>query len=273
MRAIIEQARVTSGVAMTGRVAVHRRARPLGLLAKLGIAAAGLALLTGSLAIAGVDLPGLPDRKPDGVQKAPAEDGTRSETSARVGSAIEANLPLLRGGDISGCEFGAMVSSAARDVEPDTSRCTEGDNGVDEVDGEPSETARRVQAAVEGNLSLLHDGEISGCEFGAIVSAAARGVEPDASTCQATGSKKADGPTEVEDGDRNGPPDGRPSPPDGDSGDKKGTDDNDATEAAKKPADKNKDRPNKTDEGERATAAQGKGGPPAEKPGSKAPGD
>ena len=133
--AMLEQARVTPDAPLaTGQRRARRR---VGVLARLGAAAAGLALLTGGLAVAGADLPGLP-RLPGGgpaSDEASASDrqtgdveediggGGRSETALRVQEAIEMNLPSLQAGDISGCEFGAMVSAAARVTEPDTSRC------------------------------------------------------------------------------------------------------------------------------------------------------
>ena len=125
LRMIIEQTRAAPETPYIVRPPTPRRSRPHGVLAKLGVAAAGLALLTGSLAVAGVDFPILPDRASDkaGDSSAGKEGASLSETAQRVQSAIEANLPLLQAGDISGCEFGAMVSAAARGVEPDTSRC------------------------------------------------------------------------------------------------------------------------------------------------------
>ena len=195
IRAIIEQARRVPEVPVAPPAGV-RRSRPLGTLAKLGAAAAALALLTGSLAVAGVDLPIFAGRPPSdqrgngGATESAGDDEVRSETAARVQSAVQSSLPMLRAGGITGCEFRAAVSGAALGEAPDTSGCTEATDGEADVPGpKGSETARNVQAVLEENLPRLHAGEISGCEFGAMVSSAARGVEPDTSECPMTKTK------------------------------------------------------------------------------------
>jgi hypothetical protein len=208
LRAIIEQVRWVPE-APVARPAGVRRSKPLRVLAKVGAAAATLALLTGSLAVAGVDLPLLPEMKSDdsrakGSAGEHAGDEVRSEVAVRVQSAIQSSLPMLRAGSITGCEFQAAVSAAVRGEAPDTSGCAgvaEGDDNV--LDPERSETSRNVQAAIEENLPRLHAGDISGCEFGAMVSAAARAIEPDITKCQRENTKtktKADdkGSTEAE---------------------------------------------------------------------------
>jgi len=195
IRAILEQARRVPEVPVASHAGL-RRSKPLRTLAKLGAAAAALAVLTGSLAVAGVDLPILAGRPPSdprangGAAESDGDDEVRSETAARVQSAIQSSLPMLRTGGITGCEFRAAVSAAARGEAPDTSACTEAADGEDDVlDPKGSETARNVHAALEENLPRLHAGEISGCEFGAMVSAAARGVEPDTSECPMTNTR------------------------------------------------------------------------------------
>jgi hypothetical protein len=169
------------------------------VLAKLAIATAGLGLLTGGLALAGMNLSPLQrassdtageasagsQQRPDGENDAPGvgelpEDA--SDTAERVVSTIEANLILLQRGEISGCEFAGMVSAAARLVDPDSSKCPD-EGTMQESPEEKSDTAVRVLAVIETNLPQLKNGEISGCEFGAMVSAAARNVEPDPSRC------------------------------------------------------------------------------------------
>jgi hypothetical protein len=199
--AMIEVAKAAPGDL---RVEARRGNRPVRPLARLAIVAAAFGLLTGGLALAGVDIPGLSDRVPDesSDQGAKTKGDTRGaedstgevivpsvdqlpenagDASRNVIATIESNLSLMHTGELSGCEFGAMVSAAARGAEADSSHCEGKETG-----GAPdarSDTAQRVQAAIDTNLPLLHDGEISGCEFGAIVSAAARDVEPDDSKC------------------------------------------------------------------------------------------
>jgi hypothetical protein len=176
--------------------------RPVRLMARLGIVAAAFGLLTGGLALAGVDLPVLPDRASDESRDAGVKGATKEgegateevivptvdqlpenagDTARNVIATIETNLPLLNDDELSGCEFGAMVSAAARGLDADTTHCQEG--GDAESTASQGDTAERVLAVIETNLPLLHDGEISGCEFGAMVSAAARDAEPDTSKC------------------------------------------------------------------------------------------
>jgi hypothetical protein len=183
--------------------------RPVRLMARLGIVAAAFGLLTGGLALAGVDLPVLPDRASDESRDAGVKGATKEgegatedvivptvdqlpenagDTARNVIATIETNLPLLNDGELSGCEFGAMVSAAARGLDADTSHCD--DEGAESPDAR-GDTAERVLAVIETNLPLLHDGEISGCEFGAMVSAAARDAEPDTSKC--AGERVGDG--------------------------------------------------------------------------------
>jgi hypothetical protein len=292
IRAIVEQARLTPEAPIAEPDVVKRVSKPVGVLARLGAAAAVLAVLTGSLALAGVDLPVLPDRDSDtagesrektGEADAAAGDENRSETALRVQAAIEANLPLLQSGDISGCEFGAMVSAAARGVEPDTSKCN-GENAEGD-DAEPglarSETAQRVQAAIEVNLPLLHEGEISGCEFGAIVSAAARGVEPDTSKCEKNKLRAETDEAVSEDAKQTGGAAAEPSAPTkaskagGKAQGKKDGSGGDATGAAEEPAAKanNKDNANTKDEDEVPGQGKGYGAPPIGKPGGNSNGD
>jgi hypothetical protein len=171
----------------------------LTVMAKLATATAGLALLTGGLALAGVNLPLLPNPSSDRAREAVAISHQRSDdennapgvdqlpedandTAVSVVSAIETNLIVLQRGEISGCEFGAMVSAAAHHVKPDSSHCSNAGT-AQELPGEASDTAERVLAVIETSLPQLKSGDISGCEFGAMVSAAARNVEPDPSRC------------------------------------------------------------------------------------------
>jgi hypothetical protein len=174
-------------------------ARPLKLIARIAIAAAAFGLLTTGLAIAGVGLPILPDPAPERAREAVATPNDQSDhetnspsvdqlpenasdTAVGVVSTIEANLQMLQSDQMSGCEFGAMVSAAARGTEPASSHCP--DKGtVEEESEQGSEVAERVLAVIDANLPQLQKGEISGCEFGALVSAAARGVEPETSRC------------------------------------------------------------------------------------------
>ncbi|HZA41826.1 MAG TPA: hypothetical protein VFA00_14510 [Actinomycetota bacterium] len=281
LRMIIEQTRAAPETPYIVRPPTPRRSRPHGVLAKLGVAAAGLALLTGSLAVAGVDFPILPDRASDkaGDSSAGKEGASLSETAQRVQSAIEANLPLLQAGDISGCEFGAMVSAAARGVEPDTSRCGGDDAGEEEgAGGERSETAQRVRATIEDNLPLLQAGDISGCEFGAMVSAAARGVEPDTSRCERASkeagaglkdSKEKGDPTTEE----SAPGNSTPKKPKGKkqaAGDGAASPDDAGADNKNDKADTNgEDKGQGTDE----APGQGEDAPPAGKPGGKSNGD
>jgi hypothetical protein len=296
IRAIVEQARLTPEAPIAEPNVVGRASKPVGVLARLGAAAAALAVLTGSLALAGVDLPVLPDRDSDTAgesrektAEADAADGdeNRGETALRVQAAIESNVPLLQAGDISGCEFGAIVSAAGRGVEPDTSKCN-GENAAEGDDAEPgpaqSETAQRVQAAIEVNLPLLHEGEISGCEFGAIVSAAARGVEPDTSNCD-TATVKAEADEAVSEGAKQkGGSAAKSSAPKGSktAGDSQGNKEGgggDATGASEEPAAKANNKGNAkakgkgTDEDKAPGLGKGNGAPPAGKPGGKFDGD
>jgi hypothetical protein len=179
--AILDEARRTPRAPVTTR----RRRAPL--MVRLGAVAGGLALLTGGLALAGVDLPGLPDQstgkpsKPTPVAQNSSSDESperSSETAERVQSTIAASLPLLRSGDISGCEFAALVSASAREGVLDSSCGAPGEEKT-----QAGETSERVQMTIEANLPLMRTGEISGCEFGALVSAAARDVVADSSHC------------------------------------------------------------------------------------------
>ena len=286
LQAILAQARAVAEVPVVEDAVVVRRAKPLGVLARLGAAAAGLALLTGSLALAGVDLPVLPDRASDDIEETGVAEGgddedDRSETAVRVQAAIQSGLPMLQAGDISGCEFGAMVSAAARGVEPDTSKCTGDENGAEDGESPRSETAQRVHAALEENLPLLHAGDISGCEFGAIVSAAARGVEADTSRCE-----KADVKAEAEVESSNGAgakgaesEESAPSKGSKAAGKSQGPGGTDGAEASEEPAaksknqDKGKTKPKQQDADESPGQGKGKGAPPAGKPGGKSNGD
>lgn len=58
---------------------------------------------------------------------------------------------------------------------------------TDQLPADAGDTAVAVIGAIETFLPQLQDGTISGCEFGAFVSAAATGEEPDASHCAAPG--------------------------------------------------------------------------------------
>jgi hypothetical protein len=147
--AMLEQAKVAHTVLPQGR---RPAIRPIRLIARLGIVAAAFGFVTGGLALAGVDIPVLPDRASDKASEVVGEHATEeteeatedvivpsvsqlpenaSDTAKRVQAVIETYLRLLHEGEISGCEFGAMVSAAARTVEPDTSRCDKDsdDNG------------------------------------------------------------------------------------------------------------------------------------------------
>ena len=278
IRAIVEQARLSPEVPIAEPAVVRRTSKPVGVLARLGAAAAALAVLTGSLALAGVDLPVFPDSAGESREKtgeADAADGdeNRSETAQRVQAVIEANLPLLQAGDISGCEFGEMVSAAARGVEPDTSKCNnEGDDAEPELGR--SETAQRVQAAIEVNLPLLHAGEISGCEFGAMVSAAARGVEPDTSKCEKNKLRAETDEAVSTDAKQKGSAAAKPSAPTKAS---KAADEAQGKKAAEEPAAKanntDKAQTKVEDEDEFPGQGKGKGAPPIGKPGGKSNGD
>jgi hypothetical protein len=163
----------------------------LGLLSRLGVVAACLALLSAGLALAGVDLPVLEDA--DGAAGGAAPSVVRlpdsaSDNAVSVIETIQTNLPLLKEGEISGCQFGAMVSAAARGTEPDDARCGRGSG----------EAAEGVLATIQTNLPLLKEGEISGCEFGAIVSAAARGTDPKSSHCKETATGAGAGKAQAE---------------------------------------------------------------------------
>jgi hypothetical protein len=108
-------------------------------------AAASLVVLTGALALAGVDLPGaaaetafqkvlgvnLPNQDRDAAADAvdPAKlPADSSDTAVRVLTVIQ---EWFEGAPWSGCEFGARVSHAARGLEgePDTSRCETAGSG------------------------------------------------------------------------------------------------------------------------------------------------
>jgi hypothetical protein len=108
-------------------------------VATVVVAAASLVLMTGALALAGVDLPGtaaetafekvlgvnLPNQDRDAAADAvnPAKlPADASDTAVRVLTVIQ---EWFEGAPWSGCEFGARVSQAARGLEgePDTSRC------------------------------------------------------------------------------------------------------------------------------------------------------
>jgi hypothetical protein len=174
LAAIVEQAQAVSAAPTTGPSAERKPiTRRLGLIARVGIAAAGFGLVTGGLALAGVNLPMLPDTASETASEAVAADRAQetkgpsedvivpsaeqlsdeaSDTAVAVLETIEANLPLLQDGDISGCEFGAMVSAAARDVEPDTSHCRHGGPGaeapgVSKGAGASAEGRARAEAA------------------------------------------------------------------------------------------------------------------------------
>jgi hypothetical protein len=290
IQAIVEQARRIPEVPTVASGGVGRRSRPLGVLARLGAAAAILALLTGSLALAGVDLPILPDGTSD---DSPAhesrpeptrEDATRSETAEAVQAAIRSSLPMLKVGDLSGCEFGAMVSAAARGVEPDTSGCEKSDSGEDEEPGAGrSETAQRVQAAIEVNLPLLHAGGISGCEFGAMVSAAAHGVEPDTSRCEKANLKAGADQTDSKAAKQKGSAAAEPSAPNQNTSPKQSHSKKEAAEggaagSSNEPGAKankqGKTKAKGNDKGDVKAPGQGKGkGPPAGKPGGSSNGD
>ena len=143
--------------------------RPLRTIARLGLVAAAFGLLTGGLAVAGVDIPILPDRASDKAEEAVAkgdrdegEDATgptvdqlpekASDNARDVITTIETNLPRLHNGELSGCQFGAMVSAAARDVEPDTSKCAEhdGDGGSKGSEASAKGKARAEEARAAG---------------------------------------------------------------------------------------------------------------------------
>jgi hypothetical protein len=296
LQAIFEQARrvpevpVAEDAAVAPFISDRKRAKPLGVLARLGAAAAGLALLTGSLALAGVDLPVLPDMASGNSEDAAGEGGAgggedqRSETAARVQAAIQSGLPRLQAGEISGCEFGAMVSAAARGLEPDTSHCTADDNNAGDSDSPRSETAQRVHAALDENLPLLRAGDISGCEFGAIVSAAARGVAPDTSRCEASnvkaraeqGSSRGTGSKGTA-GQKSTPAKGSEAAGKSQvNGKGAGAD---ATGGPEEPAEKSENqdkgeaKPKQKDVDESPGQGKGKGAPPAGKPGGKSNGD
>jgi hypothetical protein len=110
------------------------RLRTVRWAARVGLAAAGVVLMTAALAFAGVDLPGTAaetafqkvlgvDLPNQDVVPDPAQLPTdASETARRVLTVIN---EWRSGADWTGCEYGARVSRAARGLEgePDTSRC------------------------------------------------------------------------------------------------------------------------------------------------------
>ena len=174
--AMVEHAEAAPAVLGVERSPVGR---PIRLIARLGVVAAAFGLLTGGLALAGVDLPVFSDRASDKAKDAGAEEAddttedvivpsagqpqgtdddetaaatdSRSDTAQRVQAVIETNLPLLHEGQISGCEFGAMVSAAARDVEPDTAKCQEEtDDGSQGSEASAKGKARAEEAKAAG---------------------------------------------------------------------------------------------------------------------------
>jgi hypothetical protein len=111
----------------TSRTRGHLGLRLRAAAAKVAIGALGLTTGTAGLAMAGVDLPGTVAEKAFGaVGVALPNQGqggaapNASETSRRVREAIQG-----RDGSMSGCEFGASVSRAARGVvdESDPEHC------------------------------------------------------------------------------------------------------------------------------------------------------
>lgn len=91
-----------------------RRSPMTRLLAKIALAALSLFALTGGLAVAGVDLPVLPERA-ETLDSLPDEalEGEGSETSTSVLTTIDDLLEDLQSHSISKCEFGQAVAEAA----------------------------------------------------------------------------------------------------------------------------------------------------------------
>lgn len=167
--------------------------------------AMGLALLMAQFAVAsGLHVPGLSqasewagntlgigDDTPEPDQLPPAA----SDQARRVLAAINANQDLVKSGELSGCEFGALVTAASENTAPDFSDCPgrRGGEGIeddeipspDQLPSSASDGARRVLTAIQDNLPLLGTGELSGCEFGALVTAASQNTAPDFSDCPA----------------------------------------------------------------------------------------
>jgi hypothetical protein len=120
-----------------GRSAILRRS--VRFVATAIGAAASLVLLTGTLALAGVDLPGtaaetafqkvlgvgLPNQDRDAAADAADPAKLPADASDTAGRVLTVVQEWFEGAPWSGCEFGARVSQAARGLEgePDTSRC------------------------------------------------------------------------------------------------------------------------------------------------------
>jgi hypothetical protein len=156
--------------------------------------AASLVLLTGALALAGVDLPGTAAEtafaKVFGVElpnQADRQAGTRPEelpdTAADTANAVLEVIGERRAGaDWTGCEFGAAVSAAARGLEgePDTSHCvgSGGDAGaMDEVGGGGSAGGRESENAAHAEDGLQRADEASGGAASAGAANAEHGLE------------------------------------------------------------------------------------------------
>ena len=132
--------------------------------AKVAVVAAALVVSTAALAWAGVDLPGtaaetafqkvlgveLPNQGHDGPDPAQLPDSA-SDTAGRVLTVIQDRSSFANG-----CEFGAAVSAAARDLEaPDTSHCAN-------AGGQGGGAAGGAEDASHASSGLETAGEASG---------------------------------------------------------------------------------------------------------------
>jgi hypothetical protein len=131
-----------------------RRKRTMRPLARIALSALVLTALTTGLALAGVDLPGLPDQAsaPESVPPGDSVQGeaSLSNTAADVLATIEDRLDDLQSGTISGCEFGHAVATAAgADVSIECPDATA--EGSPERGGTPGDaSATGLQRAAEG---------------------------------------------------------------------------------------------------------------------------
>ncbi|MGH2695175.1 MAG: hypothetical protein ACRDJJ_10245 [Actinomycetota bacterium] len=117
---VVASAEAARSLALSGRdrqtvVASPRRNPMTRLLAKIALAALSLFALTGGLAMAGVDLPVLPDQGQASVSGLPEDalDAEGSETATSVLTTIDDLLQNLESEAISKCEFGHAVAEAA----------------------------------------------------------------------------------------------------------------------------------------------------------------
>jgi hypothetical protein len=185
-------------------------------VASVAAATASLVLMTGALALAGVDLPGTAAetafQKVLGVelpnqaeQQAAAVPEELPESAADTANAV---LDVIRewrsGAEWSGCEFGARVSAAARGLEgePDTSRCEAAGSGGGADAGEPVAGGGSANAAnAEEGLGIAADASDGASSSGAANADEGLETAEEASGGRSDGSDNADeGPATAEDG-------------------------------------------------------------------------